>query len=797
MRLFLKHRHPAGVQSLRTVASLLVVGIASLLASLPTQAREPNTLTIGMFAYRPESVLEPAWRPLAWYLQERLPGTHVNIRFLGQDEMAAALERDELDLVFTNPVHYITLRTRNALSGAIATQVSLEEGRAVSQLGGVVIRRKERTDIQRWQDLAGKVVAVTGTQYLGGYAAQAHELLKRGLALDAIAFKRLGNPHDKVIAAVLAGEADAGFIRTGVLESLLREGDSSVSALEVVEPVTHPGFPFRTSTLLYPEWAVVALPHVDLDVSRRISAALLALEPNDVLSQLAGIHGFTIPRDYQPVQDAMIAARVPPFERAPAVSMREFVTQHAGTALAAAGMALTLLCASLWVVFTNQRLRLAQARLAREHQRLEYVIDGTNAGIWEWQVAEDKLVIGDRWAGMLGYTLDEFQPASLETWKKLTHPTDQQKVLAQLDRHLSAGSESFETEFRMRHKDGHWVWIQNLGRIVRRAADGKPLLLSGIHLDISERKRDEEELALSHSVFLRTHAGIMITDKANRIVQVNPAFTEITGYSRDEVLGQNPNLLASGEHDEAIYRALWHELSTTGEWEGEIVNRHKDGHTFPERVSLSLVRDQDGAVSHHIAVFTDISLQKQLIVELQHSAHHDLLTGLPNRALLHDRLKLALAQARRSQTRIAVIFLDLDGFKPVNDIHGHIAGDEFLKKLALRMRQVVRDGDTVARLGGDEFVVVANEIADQADAITCATRILAVIREPLKLDTAGATVSLSASIGVILCSPSADEAAASPDSILDQADALMYEAKRRGKDRFILKDLIPAAASDT
>ena len=757
----------------------------------PVEAREPNTLTIGMFAYRPVSVLEPAWRPLAWYLQEQVPGVHVNIRFLDQDAMTRALERDELDLVFTNPAHYITLRTQNQLSGAIATLVALEEGKAVSQLGGVLIRRKERTDIQRWQDLPGKVVAVTGTQYLGGYATQAKELVQRGIALDSIEFKRLGNPHDKVIAAVLEGQADAGFIRTGILESLHAEGKAEVADLEVVEPVSHSGFPFKASTALYPEWAMVALPHLDRDLSRRISAALLALEPEDVLSQLAGIHGFTIPADYQSVQEAMMAARVPPFDKAPTVSIREFARQHAAAVIAVGSILLTVMIASAWVLRTNRRLNLAQGRLAQERQRLEDIIEGTNAGTWEWYVAEDRIVYGRRWAAMLGYTLEELEPVSLDTWKTLTHPVDQQEVLAQLDKDLAAGVDAFESEFRMRHKAGHWVWIHNLSRIIRRTEDGKPLLLTGIHLDVTERKRNEEERALSHSVFLRTHTGVMVTDESNRIVQINPAFTEITGYAPEEVLGKSPDMLASGEHDEAFYRELWNDLEVKGEWEGEIVNRHKNGHTVPERMTISVVRDADGAIQHYIGVFTDISLQKQLVRELQHSAHHDLLTGLPNRALLYDRLGLALAQARRARSSVAVIFLDLDGFKPVNDTYGHVAGDELLRRLAQRMRGVVRDGDTLARLGGDEFVVVANAVADEADATACAERVLAAIGEPVTLETAAATVCLSASVGVVVCPPTASEEGALPEAVLGRADALMYEAKRAGKARVVVQRFVP------
>lgn len=755
----------------------------------PTFAREPNTLTIGMFAYRPVTVLEPAWRPLTWYLQEHVPGIFVNIRFLDHEAMALALKNDELDLVFTNPVHFITLRSQNTLSGAIATLVALEDGQPVSQLGGVVIRRRERTDIKSLQDLVGKVVAIIGTRYLGGYAAQLHELAKRGIHPDSIDFKWLGKTHDDIIDAVLDGDVDAGFVRSGILESLQRSGHPRIQELEVVEPLLHPRFPFKVSTALYPEWAVVALPHLDPNISRRISAALLALEPDDTLSQLAGIHGFAIPSDYQPVQEAMIVARMPPFDRAPIISLSEFAHQHAVSVVAAGMIMLTLLIATVWVSRTNRQMRVTQASLAQEHQRLEYIIEGTNAGTWEWDLTTDQLVVGGRWAEMLGYRLEDFDAASIETWKEMTHPADRQRALTIAEASFATGATTFESEFRMRHKLGHWVWIQSLGRMVRRADDGAPLLLTGIHLDVSQRKREEEERVLSHSVFMRTHTGVMVTDDCNRIMQVNPAFTEITGYTRDEVLGKNPDLLSSGAHDPSFYDAIWVSLQTTGEWNGEVTNRHKDGHVFSERLSISVIHDPEGGVAHYIAVFTDISLQKQLMVELQHTAHHDQLTGLANRALLHDRLSLAVAQARRSKISLAVIFLDLDGFKPVNDTHGHNAGDALLKVLSLRMRELVRDGDTVARLGGDEFVVVANAVVDEVNALACAQRIFAALCEPVMLETAHTHVSLSASVGVIYCAADRLDPSVQPSRILLEADAAMYAAKQAGKANIVVRHL--------
>lgn len=319
------------------------------------------------------------------------------------------------------------------------------------------------------------------------------------------------------------------------------------------------------------------------------------------------------------------------------------------------------------------------------------------------------------------------------------------------------------------------------------------ILLFSIAWVVRENKRAvraAQELKLGCMAFLHAPYGILITDENNLILRVNSAFTLITGYSGDEVLGKSPGLLSSGDHEKEFYQKLWRTLRKTGKWSGEIVNRHKHGHTFVQKISIVQVRDKNGEVSHHVAIFSDISPYQKLISALQHSANHDLLTGLPNRNLLQDRIRQAVSQARRFKAYVVIILLDLDGFKPVNDTYGHAAGDVLLKKIALRMKEVVREVDTVARLGGDEFVVVLESLRSRESAMRCAEGILAVINQPVDLNRADQTVQVSASLGVLIGEPAAPaNSGPSPQQLLEMADELMYQAKREGRARMVVRSL--------
>jgi len=336
-------------------------------------------------------------------------------------------------------------------------------------------------------------------------------------------------------------------------------------------------------------------------------------------------------------------------------------------------------------------------------------------------------------------------------------------------------------ELRMVNKDGaeFWAHLQATATQDERGSPVCRLVLS----DITERKQAEERLHLAASVFTYAREGIMITDPDGTILEVNEAFTRITGYSGNEVLGRNPRLLNSGLHDRPFFTALWRALLDKGHWYGEIWDRRKDNQVYAALLTISAVRDAQGCTRQYVALFSDITTLKTHEQQLEHIAHYDILTTLPNRVLLADRLQQALAQAERRGQPVAVALLDLDGFKTINDQHGHEAGDRLLMTVATRMKQALREGDTLARLGGDEFIAVLPDLADIQASVPWLTRLLAAAAAPVSIGDL--TLQVSASIGVTFY-PQMD--GVEPDQLLRQADQAMYQAKLAGKNRYHVFD---------
>jgi len=312
---------------------------------------------------------------------------------------------------------------------------------------------------------------------------------------------------------------------------------------------------------------------------------------------------------------------------------------------------------------------------------------------------------------------------------------------------------------------------------------GNIYALCGISTDITERKQAEKSLQLAASVFTHAREGIMITDGEATILDVNDAFSRITGYRREDVVGRNPRLLKSGRQQSEFYAAMWRTLVEKGYWYGEIWNRRKNGEVFAEMQTISAVRDTQGTIQQFVSLFSDITSIKAHEQELERIAHYDALTTLPNRVLFADRLHQAMAQAERRGLRLAVVYLDLDGFKAVNDNHGHDAGDLLLIAISSRMKQVLREGDTLARLGGDEFVAVMLDLSDADASLNMLTRLLAAAAEPVHVGELA--LQVSASIGVTFY-PQSEEVDA--DQLLRQADQAMYQAKLAGKNRYLIFD---------
>ncbi len=304
-----------------------------------------------------------------------------------------------------------------------------------------------------------------------------------------------------------------------------------------------------------------------------------------------------------------------------------------------------------------------------------------------------------------------------------------------------------------------------------------------------ERTATIKGLLQAAKVFDNTADGVMITDAQGNITAINKAFTGITGFQFREVLGKNPRILRSNRHDVEYYQALWSALQQAGTWQGEVWNRRKGGEVYPIWENISAIRNDAGQVTNYVAIFSDISIMKRSEERLAHLASHDPLTDLPNRLLFQDRLKLAIRRAHRMGHGVAVLFLDLDGFKAVNDTLGHPMGDKLLQIVARRLSDCVRDVDTVARLGGDEFIVILENVQEPEDVEQIARKILGALREPIAID--GHEASVTASIGVSLFPEDAENTA----ELVSNADAAMYRAKDNGRDtyRFFSSDMARTA----
>jgi diguanylate cyclase (GGDEF)-like protein/PAS domain S-box-containing protein len=330
--------------------------------------------------------------------------------------------------------------------------------------------------------------------------------------------------------------------------------------------------------------------------------------------------------------------------------------------------------------------------------------------------------------------------------------------------------------------DGRTIWLRT-SKTPLRDLEGNVFGILGLYDDITQHKAAEAALEQAASVFQHANEGIVITDSQGRILDVNAAFTRITGYRREEALGQSLRHLKSGGHNPTVYAEMWPTLQAQGSWTGEIWDRHKNGEAYAEMLTISAVRDPDGCVQRYVALFSDITALKEHESQLEHIAHFDTLTRLPNRMLLADRLQQALAQARRRGARLAVAYLDLDGFKAVNDNHGHDTGDQLLIAVADRMQQTLHEGDTLARMGGDEFVAVLLDLVDIEASALLLTRLLTAAAEPVRVSDLLLQVSASASVTFY---PQAGEIDA--EQLLRQADQAMYQAKLSGKNRYQVFD---------
>jgi diguanylate cyclase (GGDEF)-like protein/PAS domain S-box-containing protein len=634
----------------RFFCKLLLVCVTLL--PYPALAADPEVLRIGVLAYRGAERAVHDWQPHAEYLGQRLAPLRFEVVPLSLAEFAPAVADRRIDLLITNTGHYVELEAGGKVARIATLRIAGPKG-PVDRFGGAVIVKAGRDDIQSYGDLRGKRLAVPDTKGFGGWQVHLPEARSAGIDLqhDTSGIIETKN-HEKVVSAVLGGEADAGFVRSDLIESLAAAGELDPNALRVAGARQSANFPYAHSTGLYPHWPFARLDHVSEEVTRKLLIALLELSPEHPAARAAGIYGWTLPSNYQSVHELFLDFRLGPYANLP-VRFSDVMSRYGKTILIAGALFIALLLAALfWVLRVNSMLN-----------------------------------------------------------------------------------------------------------------------------------NNREKLQLAAGVFEHAQEGIIIADPRGKIIEANDTFLDLTGYARDEVIGRNPRFLASGQQEKDFYRDMWNSLLERDFWRGELWNRRKDGRIFVQQTSISTVRGADGKVSHFIGLSSDITELKESQTKLEQMAFYDALTGLPNRRMLSDRLQQAMAFAQRNERLLAICYLDLDGFKPVNDTWGHAAGDRLLIEAARRLLSCVRGGDTVSRLGGDEFVVLLGNLAHLDECEMALDRLRHELCMPFPLPEGEAV--LSASIGVTLFPLDSSDV----DTLIRHADQAMYISKQVGRNRHTLFDV--------
>ncbi len=438
-----------------------------------------------------------------------------------------------------------------------------------------------------------------------------------------------------------------------------------------------------------------------------------------------------------------------------------------------AALVLGALVAS-WGFVLRRQVRLRTRELNEERIRLRTLFDTLPDLLWLKDAhgvflgcnTEFQRFFGADEAAIVGRTDYDFVPAELADFFRAK---DREAI--------EAGGPKRNEEEVVYAGDGRRVQLETI-KTPMRDSEGRLIGVLGIGRDITERKQQEDSLRLAARVFEHTADGITITDAKANILAVNRAFTEITGYSEAEAIGQNPRLLRSNRHEPIFYQQLWAALNTAGVWQGEMWNRRKNGEIFPVWQTISVVRDGHGAIAHYVAVFSDITIAKRSQEALEFLAHHDPLTRLPNRVLLRDRLQHALSRLRRERGGLAVLFVDLDHFKQINDTLGHAVGDIVLCQAAEAMLALLRAGDTVARIGGDEFVLLIEDDASTDSVSIVARKLVERFAAPFRVN--GQELFVTASVGISLFPADGIDI----DTLLRHADIAMYQAKEGGRNAF-------------
>lgn len=409
--------------------------------------------------------------------------------------------------------------------------------------------------------------------------------------------------------------------------------------------------------------------------------------------------------------------------------------------------------------------------ISKSEERLNLALWGSNEVMFDWDVLNDFWYFDESFENLLGYQRDEI-PSHRENYLKLVHTEDVSLVINALKLHMTDEDPFFVVEHRLLHKSGHWCWILARGKIVERNKHGRALRMAGTLLDVTVKRETQKRLELFNKVFESTTEGVIVTDPDFHIIEINPSFTEITGFSRQDIIGQSINILHSDKQNEDFYRRMHLSLKSKGKWQGELWEKRKNGEVYPQRLTINAMYDDKGQLIHFVAVFSDITQFKQTEDELQFLTHYDALTSLPNRTLLMMQIEAQIKRAKVENRRFALLMLGIDKFKVLNDSYGHEIGDAILQSVAARLLRCVKKKEYVSRVTGDEFALIIEKVEDFTQLKQEVQNILLTITSHF-FNIEEHDILLGASVGVSLYPDDAEDV----QTLFTNADTALYHAK--------------------
>jgi len=731
-----------------------------------------SEVKIGVLAFRSKAETLKEWQPTANLLSKSIPGEHFVIVPMDYPELREAAKTGSVEFIITNSGHYVFLEHLYGIT-RIATMMKYKNGAWLDRFGGVVFVRSDRKDIQHLKGLSDKHIAAVDQDSLGGYAAPMHALQQAGVDLLTLHLSYTGMPHDSVVYKVLSKEADAGFVRTEVLEKMAKEGKITLDSIRILDPVNYDHFPYLISTSLYPEWPIARMPKTSLRLADSVVIALLGQKQN-VPNE--GDITWTAPLEYQQIHEMFQALRLPPYDVIAPVTLVDIYEQYKYFLIIIWILGFIILIGIIKEFRRQQLLRQLMSeqiatdkKLLDESRKNETLLRMSGDGMHILDENGNIVQVSDTFCKMLGYSHEEMVGMNVNQWD-VAVPLE--KILQNIQ---SPFSEAKIIQSIHRRSDGTTYDAEVT--VSRFVIDNESFIYCSAR-DITDRIHTQIQTQLAALVYEHSSDAIVIADKNNRIISTNPAFESLTGYSFNEIEGKSTDLLNSGKHPMAFYQIMWDSINSNNFWEGEIIDRRKNGSIFSKWLTIRAIRNEKNEPYRYIAIFSDINDPEEAKKTIWYQANFDTLTGLPNRNMFLYRLEKELQDIERTHMPLALMILDLDHFKEVNDTLGHEQGDILLQEAAERISRCLRKNDTIARLGGDEFTIIISQL-DAPDILdTIANAILAELSHAFILN--GESVFISASIGITIAPTDSTQ----PDILFINADQAMYAAKKDGRNRY-------------